>query len=227
MESIGDCIEYTLGPAALDFIKKERLAVGRTLARLLLDTLDLDSGRMSVFFPPGLSLDQLQEDFEGGVLPPPPESEWLHYVQDDGMKVTLTPVPEANSNLIAIALRHVRAKEEHLCIFEDPIRAPGQWASDAEARMLVFQDEVYHLVRKLSVDDGDPDRTLRDALRDARDAACQMIGALTSLPPENAITATQRELTLEQLQLMAERTVKLFAMAYDGEGYLIWHRAET
>src|SRR4030042_1122977 len=100
MEPIVDCIEYTLGPAALDFIRKERLATGGTLAKLLLDTLHLDSGRVSVFFPPGFSLDQLQEDFEGGVLPPPPESEWLHYVQDDGMKMTAVPIPEARSDLI-------------------------------------------------------------------------------------------------------------------------------
>jgi hypothetical protein len=223
MEPIGDCIEYTLGPAALDFIRKERLTVGRTLARLLLDTLDLDSGRVSVFFPPGLSLDQLQEDFESmGMLPFPPESEWLTFVQDDGMRVTATPIPEANSDLIAIALRHVRGKEEHLCIFEDPMKAPGQWASDAETRILVFQDEVYHLVQGLSVDEGDVDKALRDAK-----SAWEMIGALTSLPQENAITATQRELTLQQLRLMAERTVKLFTVAYDGEGYLIWHKAKT
>jgi hypothetical protein len=53
-----------------------------------------------------------------------------------------------------------------------------------------------------------------------------MIGALTWLPPEKAISARQRKLTLEQLKLMAERTVKLFTVAYDGEGYLIWHRAK-
>lgn len=78
----------------------------------------------------------------------------------------------------------------------------------------LFKD---HLLTKVGID---------KALTEAENA-WQMVGALTSLPHKNAISATERELTLEQLQLMAERTVKLFTVAYDGEGYLIWHRAPT
>jgi hypothetical protein len=122
MEPVGYCIEYTLGPAAVDFVRKERLARGHTLARLLQQSLDLGSGRVSVFFPAGLSVDQLEHDFEGGGrLPFPPESELTHYVQDDGLKMVLAPIPKADSDLIAIVLAHVRANKEHLCILENPV----------------------------------------------------------------------------------------------------------
>jgi hypothetical protein len=221
MEPVGDCIEYTLGQAAIDFIKKERLAVGHTLANLLLDTLDLDSGRVSVFFPAGLSVDELEHDFEGGDrLPFPPESEWIHYVQDDGLKMVMAPIPKAESDLIEIALAHVRASEGHLCILENPLASRGDpWISRAKTRVLFFLDEVYHLAQGTSVGE----RGIREALTEA-ETAWETIGALTSLPPEKAISARQRKLTLEQVKLMAERTVKLFTVAYDGEGYLIWHR---
>lgn len=224
MKYDGNCIEYTLGPAALDFIREERLAVGHTLAKLLLQSLDLHSGRVSVFFPPGLSVDQLQLDFEGGgMLPFPPESEGRRFTQDDGMKVVVTPVPQVDSDLIAIIMKHIQTGDEPLCIMENAMVKPSYpAASDSETQILVFRDEVYHLVRGglLSA------RYIRRAIGKA-DSGFMLIGALTSLPRESAILPTEREIAVEKLRLMAERTVKVFTVAYDGEGYLIWHRPKT
>lgn len=221
MKSIDQCVEYTLGSAAISFIKDSRLARGHTLARRLLRNLQLDSGKATVFLPPGFSTDELERDFEGGVLPLPPESKWQAFVQDDGMKVVVTPIDEIDSDLVAIVLRHVRASEDNLCILEDPLKLLVPDVPNG-TRGLSFRDEAYYLLQGTALHE----RDVGNALAVAK-SSWGMVAALTSLPPPSAISQTQRHLTAEQLQLMAERAVSIFTVAYDGEGYLIWQGAAT
>ena len=218
MEYAGRCVEYALGYGAIDFIRRERLEQGMSLAKLLLCTLNLDSGRATVFFPPGLSLEELNRDYDEGFrLPQAPESDWITYTQDDGTKVTAIPTPRADSDLIRMILQHLQASDQNLCVVESPVSEPGHWPPETPG--LLFKDEVYFVVQGPSADEG----SIRRAV-DQADSAWQMFGALTSLPAENAILSLQRGLAIEQLRLMAARTVKLFTPAYDREGYLVWHR---
>jgi hypothetical protein len=211
-----NCVEYTLGPEAIDYIS-DRLSYGHTLAKLLLDSIDLNAGKVVTYLPPGLTIDQLT-DFRGpGVLPMPPESEWIHITHDDDRKSILVPVPKENSDLLSIIQDFLSEGNDRICIFENfPARASDPWVARDQSKLLIFGDEVYHPLYEDRIERNDIEQAIIDA------ASFEVIGILSSLADLYTELKGKNKITYDQLKTLSERTEKIIVGAYDCEGYLIW-----
>jgi len=82
-----------------------------------------------------------------------------------------------------------------------------------------LEGEIYHLL----IGAGHTNEKIKNTISWA-ESAIPLIGVLTSLPSEDHRFFTNSKLTSEIVEIIVERTEELVVGAYDGEGYLIWHR---
>lgn len=215
------CREITLGPEATEYIRK-CLDDRNTLARYLLQKLDLGRGRVVTFLPSDVTAEAAKQFTTGGKLPMPPESQW-RYAEGEGSKWTMVPIPDTDSYLVAIIEAFLSAKEGRVCIFEDALSRPNDpILSRSAARLLTFHNEVYHFLSGRAVKSSQ----IRQTIRQAKSIPL-FIGALTSVPEKSSFSHKARKITItsdERLRGLAARSEKIVVGAYDGEGYLIWNK---
>jgi hypothetical protein len=214
--------EITLGPEAIDYIRK-CLRDGNTLASYLLQKLNLDRGRVVTFLSSEVTAEVAKQFTTGGKLPLPPKSQW-RYTEGESSKWRMVPIPDTDSCLVTIIEAFLSAEEKRVCIFEDALSRPHDpILSRSVARLLTFNDEVYHFLSGRDVESS----KIRQTIRQAKSIPL-FIGAMTFIPEESSFSYKARKMTIasdELLRVLAERTEKIVVGAYDGEGYLIWNRA--
>ena len=212
--------EITLGPEAIEYIRK-CLSDGNTLARYLLQKLNLDRGRVVTFLSSDVTAEAAKQFTTGGKLPMPPKSQW-RYAEGERSKWRMVPIPDTDSCLVAIIEAFLNAEEKRVCIFEDDLSRPNDpILSRSVARLLTFKDEVYHFLSGRDVESS----KIRQTIRQAKSIPL-FIGAMTSVPEESSFSYKARRITITSdklLRILAERTEKIVVGAYDGEGYLIWN----
>lgn len=212
------CIKYTLGPEAIKYIRNI-LSDGHSLAKYLLKSLDLDAGVVITFLPPGLSDEELA-DFEAGVMPIPPESEWRYFTYEDGSRVRVIPVTVVDYDTILLIQNFLEEGTERLCIFENWLFHPtSSQVLRFKSRLLFYEDEVYHVLFGGYVEEG----KIKETIKEAKSIPV-FIGALTSMPGMSKALFKEKVVSSKQLKVLAEKTEKIIVGAYDGEGYLIWNR---
>jgi hypothetical protein len=117
--------------------------------------------------------------------------------------------------------------DARICLFESAVAKPTDgFLSTPDAkdlRVLTFQEDVYYLLKE-NADREKIDKNLRYA------KSHLILGVLVHpsdqdkflLPDEGPL---RKELTLDELKVLAEETEEIIIGAYDGEGYLIWKRS--
>lgn len=217
--------EITLGPEAVHYIR-DRLAEGKTLAKFLLDRADLNKGRVTTFLPSNADLSKINNFSRGGVLPAPPPETHHHYTTPDGTKTVMVPVPGTGTHLAAMIQEFLEQGDARICLFESAVAKPTDGflstPNAKDLRVLPFQEDVYYLLKQQ--DDREKiDKTLRYA------KSYLVLGVLVHLSKDKGLLldedSLRKELTLDELKVLAEETEKIIVGAYDGEGYLIWRRS--
>jgi hypothetical protein len=219
---LNDGAEISLGPEAIGYIR-ECLSYGKTLARYLLEKLDLESGSVTTFLPPDVSEEARTQFKWGGKFKRDPAT-FVYHTAPDGSRTRMEPVPNTNPWLVSIVEAFLRGAEGRVCIFEDALVRPSDPCfSSLKGRLLIFGDEVYYF---LSSEDREGKR-IAETVREAANVWPGLIGALTSVAGEAALSDEAREITAAQLRVLAESVEKIVVGAYDGESYLIWSRAAS
>jgi hypothetical protein len=210
-------VEINLGTEAVTYVK-ECLASGNTLATLLLQSHNIDNGSVVTFLPIGTSDADAKKFKSGGKLPTLASESHKEITADDGSKWRMVPKPNTKSELVTIIQDFLRAKQEHICIFEDAVSAPTDpWLLTSGTRVLIFNNEVYHCLTQ-----DDVAHTNRILSTINRTTTWRFIGALTSVPDGKTFAFDTRTLTNDDLKAVATKTKIIVIGAYDGEGYLIW-----
>ncbi|MGA2481492.1 MAG: hypothetical protein ABSF92_00030 [Candidatus Acidiferrales bacterium] len=192
----------------------DQLSSGKTLARLLLQSVDLKTGAVAILNPIPLDPTQITE-FEWGHVPS---------VKESARRITILgqsflAYPKANSHEQLAQVMTSLAEPDDLCILENELASAGNsWLKRAKSSVGTHGTEVYHML-------GYTDRTkerVRDALREAESLPV-FVGAIGRQPP-NPMSEDSGHLTVstEQLEAFAKSAYCVFVGAYDGEGYVLW-----
>lgn len=199
--------EIDLGASGTAYVR-ECLESGKTFARLLLQSHDLNAGRVFTKLPAGVDNGAAKDFDSGGKLP------------DLYPRATnLQAVPDTDFLLIPKISEFLRGSPVNMCIFEDANAMPTDpFLQSVSTRYSAFQEEVYHLICQPDNNGDAISKTLRQA------HSWLTIGALTSAPQETEICAQRGDLTLSTLTTLAQRTEVIIVGAYDGEGYVIWRK---
>ncbi len=215
--------ERTLGAEAIDYIR-ERLSTGKTLARHLLETLDLERGSVIACLPSNVSDHEALQFEQGGKLPHPDPSTFRYLTDKQGRTSLLVPVPNTDPWLVSLVQDFLSQSADRVCAFEDWLAQPSDafWSkkeSKREAASFV-DDEVYYVLVS-----GDSEEQIRDAVGWSRCAWPGLLAAMTSLTADEPIPSDRRNISPALLKTLAVRTERLAVGAYDGESYLIWSKA--
>ena len=210
-----DIREYELGSEAIKFIEK-CLSAGNILAQTLSKKFDFKKGQVTTALP--LDIDPAEaKDFEDGILPEPPKSEWRRVAEPDGSQWIMIPKPNMDFWLASTIRMYLSKENKRLCIFENALaNSSDPWISSKKSKIFIFKHEVYHFLLRSDVAGKKIEQTIRDA------TSHLFIGVLTSVPRETAFPKNRQEVNFEELKVFVERTEKIIVGAYDGEGYLFW-----
>ncbi|MCJ7547301.1 MAG: hypothetical protein MUP30_10850, partial [Deltaproteobacteria bacterium] len=182
----------------------------------LLKIFDFEKGRAITAFPLDIDPEEAK-DFEDGILPEPPKSEWRRVVEPDGSQWIMIPKPNMDFWLASTIRMYLTIEDKRLCIFENALASPSDpWIPLKKSQIFTFKDEVYHFLLSSDVSGKKIEQTLRDA------ASHRFIGVMTSVPRKTSFPKNGHEISFEELKVFVERSEKIIVGAYDGEGYLIW-----
>jgi hypothetical protein len=131
--------------------------------------------------------------------------------------LSLEPIPNTDA-LLGVEIRtFLDAGKERLCIFEDASAEPSDpFLKFIDTRFLTFERSVYHVI---CPDDSD-EQILKTI---GRAHSWLFIGVMTSGPLEWEISS-RPVLTLDEIRIFAENSVRIILGAYDGEGYITWNQ---
>ncbi len=209
--------ETELGPEAIQYIR-ECLTEGKTLAHYLLQISALDKGTVFTFLPVDVSYEEAK-NFRDGILPEPPPETHKYFTAADGTVMRMVPKPNTGDWLVGVIRMFLSSGEGRVCIFEDALAQPTDpWLAHYDGPVLTCEDEVYHF---LSGRDIERDK-IGEVVRHAR--SWLFIGAMTSVPQGIDFPSMAQTIARTELRRLAERAENIIVGAYDGEGYLIWHK---
>jgi hypothetical protein len=216
--------ERSLGPQAIDYIR-QRLTHGKSLARHLLEALDLERGSVIACLPPNVGDQEALQFKEGGKLPHPDPSTFRYLTDEQGRTSRLEPVPNTDPWLVSLVQHFLSQSADRVCIFEEFYAEPSDplWSkkeSKREAASFV-DDEVYYVLVS-----GDSEEQLREAVGWSQQAWPALLAAMTSMTADEPIPSDRRNISPALLKPLAGRTERLAVGAYDGESYLIWSKPQ-
>jgi hypothetical protein len=202
--------EFTLGNAANKYIE-QYLSSGKTLSKELRKILRLNDGNITTYMPDYLGLGQINQ-FEAGLLHPPPKLEWARNEGDVPI-----PISSMRFNLISQLNSYLNQNSDRLCVLENYMSRPtDKGLETAESHVVFYKDEVYHVLGHQA-----DKQAIETALNEGEWLPI-FVGIMTHLPDGMHIPKSGTFITEKELVQLAERTVGIVVGAYDGEGYLIW-----
>ncbi|HEV2826949.1 MAG TPA: hypothetical protein VGW76_05050 [Pyrinomonadaceae bacterium] len=198
-----------LGSEGVEYVKRQ-LTLGHTLAKSLLASHDIGTGRVFTILPASTD-DAAAKDFEsGGKLPS------LFSPNDNDSN--LEPVPNTDSYLVDQVRTFLHEGNDRACVFEDASAAPGDpYLRNIETRISTMNQEVYHLLCPADISNDKILKTIRLA------RSWLFIGVMTYSSTD--LCSGREPLTLQELTWLAQRAEKIVIGAYDGEGYLTWEKS--
>jgi len=205
---------FTFGSEAIAYIQDYLKNFGKSLANLVLEKIDLKAGNATTAIPEKRNLYYIDCFDDGGFLLDTPEPKLAIYDE-----IFYDPAPEVDSHAVDTIKDFLNIGSARICVFVDhDMRPTDPLMGNLSTHWESFGDEVYHLL----IGTGHTNEKIRDTMSWAE--GIWSICVLTSLPSKDHNFFTDNKLTKEVIETMAERTEKLIFLAYDGEGYLIWHR---
>lgn len=180
----------------------ELLRRGKTFAQVLLNQLDLTNGPVSTLLPSNCDLTVATHFNRGGIT---------------NREESLTFLSKQLKNFL-------QKEDNRLCIFEHALARPNDpFLTKIKRPYFTFDDEVYMYLTSNQASQSEIRETITHAGPDYL-----FIGAMTSFARQGCSNINSGDLgssqTYDTLQRWATNTEKVIAGAYDGEGFLIWHR---
>lgn len=234
--------EISLGQEAIDYIK-DILAHGHTLGNLLFQNIDFSSGQIITYVPYNVSKESIQEFEKGGKIKVDKKDAHNISLNDTSSleksdlsadlinatkfvgqfhktsNVRVLPVPNTDFWLIPKIQNFIEIQS--ICIFENALSQPSDpWLSKRKTKILLLHNEIYHFMTLQN----SSKEEIQNIINETR----------TSYPPLIGVMATTDvkindgdKIDLDLLKLIVQKTEKIIIGAYDGEGYLIWEKAES
>lgn len=200
--------------AAISYLE-QKLGSGKTLARLLLESVDFSTGAVAVLNAVPLS-ESLIMEFNWGHVPPAPES--AQYIKIQGRPLLAYPTANSYEHLTEVIYSSMESPES-ICLMENMLASPNDpWLKRAKSRLATYGPEVYHILtssdrRKEKIED-----TLRES-----ESLPVFVGAVGRQPPDRIADDSEHvTISLGQLRSFAKSASCIFTGAYDGEGYVVW-----
>lgn len=208
--------ERRLDSRALPYIR-DRLAMGKSIAKAVAAIIDLDSGSVVTLLP-GSVPESRAYSFKESILPMPDRSAWRKHSGG-----TIVPIPNLNAWLADWLGSVLGEDQDRLVVFEDwtPQASDPFWDNQSEHRAIAsfLNEEVYYVV--LPSDDAN---RIRQILHWAKSAWPGALGLMTQVSSNDPLVKS-RDLTHASLAQLAARTEALIVGAYDGESHIIWSKA--
>lgn len=199
---MNEYVDIELGAEGIQYVK-ERLELGMTLSRFLLQICDFNNGTAKTLLPPNVSKEAVKQFEYGGKL-----------------KQVTQYVPTTRFWLVSEIQKFLTGGEKRLCVFEEALWKPSDpCVVPYRNKILTYMNEVYHY---LSFNEAQQEEIISQVVR--RADSDLFIGIFTSIPDDSSFASGGRELSLDELRLYAERAEQIVVGAYDGESYVIWHR---
>ena len=155
----------------------------------------------------------------------PPKTEWIYIDRPNGKREVLVPKPKADEGLFSVIRAHLEKEPDNLCILEEQLEDAGSYLNNPPpsgyiggGSILTYKNDLYFFHHGVKTCD-----EIRKAISYASSILI-CIGVLTSFPGGGNLLAQHKEITDNQLRTLAENTESIFVGAYDGVGYLIWHK---
>jgi hypothetical protein len=206
--------ERTLGPKAVEYIR-ECLGYANTLGECLLARADLATGKVTTYLPADVTDEEAHNFTWGGKLPRGRQQ------IVGGARIEEVDAKETTAHLVSVIRSFMATRENAVCILSDSMSKPSDpCLAKAKAKWVCYRDEVYVVVAGGSATEEEVDQAFGEA---GSGWWSSLVGALTSHPQQGAFQK-QREITAEDLKLLAERAETIVVGAYDMEGFVIWHK---
>jgi hypothetical protein len=207
-------LEEVQRAAAISYLR-QKLGDGKTLARLLLESVDFATGAVAVLNAIAMS-GSLITEFNCGHVPLSPES--AQYIKILGQPYLAYPTSNSYEHLTEVIYWSMESPES-ICLMENMRASPNDpWLKRAKSRLAIYGPEVYHILTK-------SDRfkeKIEDTLREAESLPV-FVGAVGRQPADRIVDDSAHvTISLEQLSAFAKSIRCLFVGAYDGEGYVLW-----
>jgi hypothetical protein len=201
-----------LGNDSINYIQ-DCLRYGSTISKNALKKKDFNKGKFFTYLPLNVTeKEALQFNIGGKIVI---SNKKIKFDSD----LSMTEKPNCNFNMVEEIKGHLLQKTENICVLENYLARPKDpCLIKSQSHLFFYREEVYHL---LSSNDAEKDVIL-NAISESSSIPI-FIGFMTSI--EQSIQKSigwMQYIKEEFLTIMAERTVKIFVGAYDGEGYLIW-----
>ncbi len=198
------------------------LARGLTLSRNILARGFLVEGRASVLLPEDANSDVVYRFESGGILPPSPESTWHRFSTPEGRSYVMKPVPVFETYLIESIQSFLEADTGRVYVFENALARPSDPATQRyRSDVHFFNDEVYHVLMGGQRSCDEVELTIREST-----TSLNYVGVMTSLTPEARNLLVDKTVSADTMKVLAERTERIIVGAYDGEGSIVWSRAD-
>ena len=154
--------EVRLGHEALDYIRA-RLAEGESLARHILDEVNLERGQIITYLPAGTTPGAARQFAVGGKLHRD-ASLFRYLTAADGTRVRMEPVPNTRASIISIIKNFLTNGEGHVALLENAMaRSSDSYLRSARSQLLIFEGEVYHFLSVASCEPGQIEVAVREA----------------------------------------------------------------
>jgi hypothetical protein len=207
--------DETQRQAAIDYMRQQ-LGSGKTLAKLLLEVTDFQTGTIAVLNAVPLGGTEIMEFSWGHV---PPDEEPPQHITILGQPFLAYPKANAHEEFVELIHNSLQDAED-LCLLEHFLASAGDaWLKRAKSRVGIHETDVYLIL-------GLADRA-KETIEDARShAECLpvFVGAIGRQPPDPILgDPVDSNISTGQLRTFAKTAHCIFVGAYDGEGYVVWH----
>lgn len=205
-------IELELPSDAMSFVR-QCLQQGGELAAAVLQSVDLERGRVVALVPRDTSRERATRLEEGGLLPLPPQSEWLVGEQD-----VMVRTPSLTADL-AKKLTAFLGRNDGVCLIEDVDGYSSGGASGLPSRLLrTWGNE---LLLGLGADDSSAELAAR-----AYEVAYSLPVFVSVWSPRLSqhLLAEGPELSDDFVAAVVAHAHSVVLGAYDAESYAIWER---
>jgi hypothetical protein len=209
----------------LPFIRT-KLAHWGTLPRLLLERLDLEHGAVYSTLPAEVGVEVASSDPRWGGKLSRRGRRLIrgHHIYPDGRR---EPLYDDRLSAQGMISEWLGSEPGHLCVLGLPTNMPeGLPRStahlDSIGTALSFEQESYLLLPSSAAQDSDG---LSKAIRSAHND-WHAIGFLGSSLPSVRPRSAHSSIDIEQLESLSDSVQTIIVGAYDGEGYVLWTRAD-
>ena len=198
-----DLQRYELNSAGRDWVS-DNLSFGEPLGDAVLGAIDLDRGQVYTLLEAGLSLEGVRE---------------LQWSRLTASTCPLTSTADLDDALVELVLESLRRYAPAICVFEDLVASESDSVIARDPAGLHFcEGSVYVILRSDAVHDD-----VRRALSLVRPAFPPLRGIVATVSSDAAISV---HVDSAQVRMWAAGTRRIVVGAYDGEGFVVWERAD-